>query len=74
MDYTPENTEDTLYILKEIPMSEVLKLIKGKWGFDVNLENIRIESDYIHTRCLTYDLYDPSDYDEYIVITHYKEN
>ncbi len=68
-NYTPTSTKDTLYILREVSLSDLLSTVKEKWGVDVNLEDIEISSEFIHTRCLGYDLHDHSDWDEYLVIT-----
>lgn len=69
-DYTPTDDDTTIYILGESPLSEIIARSKEKWGDDINFDAIEISSEYIHTRCLTYDLYDSSDYDEYIVVTY----
>jgi len=36
------------------------------------LEDIQITSEKIHTGCLTYDLYDSSDYTEFVILTRVK--
>lgn len=71
-EFTPDNDETTLYIEcqgRDIPFNEVLEQIKSHFGTDVDLETISISSDKIHTRCRHYDLYDSTDYDDYLVIT-----
>ena len=69
--YTPEDTETTLYVLS-IPglysLQDILDLAQSKWP-GVSLEDIQIEPEHIHTNCLTYVLYDASDYTEYLVLT-----
>lgn len=67
-NYTPVDTDDTLYLLENTTLSVMLDAIKEKWG-DVDFDNIRVDPQYIHTRCLGYDLYDASDFDNYLVIT-----
>lgn len=67
--FTPKDTETTFYILGESSLSNIIDLVKEKWGEDTDLDDVTIESEYIHTRCINYDLYDSSDYDEYIVVT-----
>lgn len=71
-NYTPEDTDNTIYILDGCSIQQILRAIKDKWG-DVDLNDVQIESTYIHTRCLGYDLYDSSDYDNYIEVTYYQQ-
>jgi hypothetical protein len=66
-NYIPEDSETTIYILGNCSLLEIIDKVKEKWG-NVNLDDVDIQPSYIHTRCLTYDLYDPSDYDNYIEV------
>ena len=68
--FTPENTPGKLYIdtCNDITFSDLIEMAKNYFGAGVNLDQLKITSEYIHTRCITYDLYDPNDYDNYIVI------
>lgn len=68
VNYTPVNTDDTIYLIDKATLADIVDAVKEKWG-DVHFDNITIESKYIHTRCLTYDQYDSSDFDNYLVIT-----
>lgn len=68
-NYTPEDSANTMYILESCSLQNIIYSVKNKWG-DVELDEIEIESSYIHTRCLGYDLYDSSDYDNYIEVTY----
>ncbi|UUW39714.1 hypothetical protein VP14_027 [Vibrio phage VPMCC14] len=68
-EFKPMDTDDTIYILDGISLKDLINTVKSKWGV-VDMKYIDIESEYIHTRCLSYDLYDCSDYDEYLVITY----
>lgn len=69
--YEPDNSDNTLYIrtsdTRNITMDELLEKIQNHFG-DVSMSNLAISSEYIHTRCITYDKYDPGDYDNFIVI------
>lgn len=71
----PENTETTLYIYcgmmgtYQQNFGFLLEAAKRHFGDNIDFFDLEITAEYIHTRCLTYDLYDPSDYDNYIVIT-----
>lgn len=67
--YLPDDTETTLYIRSGgHSLQDILDFAQSKWP-GVSLENIQIESEKIHTDCLTYDQYDPADYTEYLVLT-----
>jgi hypothetical protein len=43
-------------------------MARDRWGQDINLNDILIESERIHTRCIHYDLHDPSDWTDFIMI------
>lgn len=68
--YTPDNTATTLYLRSGsgYSLQDLLELAKEKWPGEA-LEDVQVESEYIHTNCLTYDQYDASDYTEYLVLT-----
>lgn len=67
-NYTPVDTNDTIYLLDTASLTDIINAVHEKWG-DVDFDNIRVDPQYIHTRCLGYDLYDASDFDNYLVIT-----
>ena len=70
--FTPDDTDTKIYL----PSSDyqylgsIIKKIKDKWGDDANLDDFVISAEYIHTECLYYDRYDPSDYENFIVIEY----
>ena len=64
----PKDTDTEFYIQNECTLSEILERVKDKWP-DVDIDNITIESEYRHVTCLTYDLYDPSNYERYIKVS-----
>ncbi len=67
----PENTETTLYIRSSYDGMHILDLIDQveiHFGESINNINVNIRSEKIHTRCIGYDLYDGSDWDDYIII------
>lgn len=68
--FTPDDTDTEMYIntFVSVDMEDVNNRIKEKWP-DAKLSDINIAAEYIHTDCLGYDLYDSSDYTNYIVIT-----
>jgi len=73
-DFQPDNTDKELYIdvgfmggRGAITVSSLLNKIREKWP-DANLDEVTITAEHIHTRCLTYDLYSHSDYDDFLLI------
>lgn len=72
-DYWPDDTDDTIYINADDghDLASIASIVKAKWPH-AKLEDISISSEYIHTECLTYDLYDPSDYTNFIILTKRK--
>lgn len=69
-DNYPENTETTLYIRSgyNLTLAELIEYARLHFKDDVDLDTLTITAEHIHTRCIGYDLYDGSDWDEYIVI------
>lgn len=68
-EFWPDNDDKTMYLTGEYSLSCILELIKEKWGEDVDMDKIHINSEYIQTNALGYDRYDPSDYTEFTVIS-----
>jgi len=68
VNYTPTNDSNTLYIQYTSSLSDLITQIREHFGPDISFDDITITPEYIHTRCLTYDCYDRSDYDNYLVI------
>lgn len=69
-DYWPDNTDTKIYIHCDTAaptLAEILQEIEEKWPGS-SAENIRISAEKIHTHCLGYDLYDPMDYTNFLVI------
>lgn len=71
---TPVNDENVLYLFFGCPVSELIAKIKEHFGDDANLDNFNISPEYIHTSCLSYDRYDPSDYQNFLVITRIEQD
>lgn len=67
----PKDDEKTIYLEDNggISFEQISNSIKEKWG-EVNPKLIEITSEYRHVTCLTYDLYDPTDYQNYIIINN----
>lgn len=69
--FTPDDTDTELYFdsTYRVTLSEIIEKAREKWGADISLDQLNISAKHIHTDCLGYDRYDPSDYTDYIVIT-----
>jgi hypothetical protein len=65
--YWPTDDESTIYIESSASLADIQNRISEKWG-NINAREITIESEYIHTNCLTYDLYDANDWTKFIII------
>ena len=70
-DYWPDDTETCFHLVSSCSNSlqDIIDRAKDKWGEDIDLDNISITSEKIHTHCLGYDQYDPSDYTDFIIVT-----
>lgn len=71
-NYDPDDGPDHFYLTSFAGLDEIIRIAQLKWGADLDLETIQIEACHIHTRCLTYDLHDPGDYDDFLLITRSK--
>lgn len=73
-NYTPDDTATRMYILSDLnlSMADIIDMAREKWPEwkwpDCSLSDLTITSEWIHTRCLTYDMYDHGDYDQYLII------
>jgi hypothetical protein len=67
--YWPDDTDTEIYIDSSLGTSldAILELILEKWP-NISLNDIIIESEYIHTDCIGYDLYDAGDWTNFILI------
>lgn len=77
IDRYPESTADTYYINMgssgdglNMSLDDLLTAAKIYFSEEgsVDLSKIEITTEYIHTRCIGYDLYDSGDYDLYIIL------
>lgn len=69
--FEPDNDENTLWIdinYSSISISEILERCSDHFG-KTTLDELTIEAENIHTDCLGYDEYDPTDYTMYLKIT-----
>lgn len=68
-DYWPDDDDNTIYRASSCDsLQDLINLAKEKWP-GTAMEDIEITSEKIHTSCLTYDLYDASDYTDFIILT-----
>lgn len=69
-NFTPDNNENTLYIESNYSMnlSYIMEKARQHFGESIIFNELSISSEHIHTRCLGYDQYDSSDWDNYLVI------
>lgn len=69
-DYWPDEDATTFYIAEhqDSSLQTIIERAKEKWGNDIDLSNITIRGENMHTSCLTYDAYDPSDYTDFVVV------
>lgn len=72
--FWPEDTDTELYIpsYSNTSLADLIEKAKKHFGEDVSLEDLEIGSEYIHTNCITYDLFDSSDWTDFVVITKVK--
>lgn len=70
--FWPDNNEEVLYVAssgyESTTFQYLIELAKEHFGDRFNIETVTIEAEHIHTNCLGYDQYDPSDYTNFFVI------
>jgi len=66
-DFWPDDTDTEMYLDYGTSLSTIMERIKEKWP-DATNDQIEISAEHIHTSCLYYDQYDPSDYTNFVVI------
>lgn len=69
-NYWPDDDDNTVYIpgdSGDISLESIILIIRDKWP-NTKFDGITISSENIHTTCLTYDLYDSSDYTQFVII------
>lgn len=70
-DFWPDDTDTMMYIesgYSSVKLNDLIEKINEKWPGS-KMSDFEISSEYTHTSCLGYDLYDSSDYTHFIVIT-----
>lgn len=71
--FWPDDTETEMYITESASLADIVGRCVQKWpGF--LFSDITIESKFIHTDCITYDLMDWGDYTNFLCITYNKKD
>lgn len=68
-DYLPDDTENTFYMLSDgcSTLCDIFEKAQKKWP-GITLDEIEIGAENIQTQCIGYDLYDSSDYSDFLVV------
>lgn len=70
VNYWPDNDDNTFYIAAdEIEFKELQDRAKEYFGSRFDEDKISIGFEKIHTSCIHYDLYDPGDWTDFIIVT-----
>lgn len=67
----PQDDENNIYVAdhgQHINLAEIINLVSEKWP-NIHLSDVIISQEHRHEKCLGYDLYDPTYYQNYIVIS-----
>jgi hypothetical protein len=70
--FWPENTPTELWIENynnDHKLTDVIEKAKEHFGASFDMDKLVLSPEYIHTNCITYDQYDPSDYTRFLKIT-----
>jgi len=67
-EFRPADTDTEFYLHTSANIEDILLAIKLKWP-KISLGDVEISAEHIHTRCLTYDLYDSGDYTDFLKIS-----
>jgi len=71
--FQPDDTETEFYLDSsyiKFNLGYVIELARKKWGESIEIYDIDLEAEYIHTECLGYDRYDPGDYTRYLRVEY----
>lgn len=69
--FTPDNDRNTLYLDHNYDtscMNDFWERIQEHFGSDIQMSDLTIGAEHIHTDCLGYGSYDSGDWTNYIVI------
>lgn len=70
-DFWPDDGPDHFWLMSDSQnnIAAIIEMARERWGQDINLNDILIESRRIHTECIYYDLHDPGDWTDFIRIS-----
>jgi hypothetical protein len=68
----PVDTDNDMWLSGYLSLSDILEKVKEKWP-DANIEDVEISSVNHHEYSVGYDLYDSSDYVQYIYVSLNKD-
>lgn len=68
-DFWPDDTDKEFYICEGAGLGLILEHAKSKFGDAIDINDLCIESEYIHTHCLYYDQYDGGDWTRFLKIS-----
>jgi hypothetical protein len=74
--FRPDDTENEFYVecgYESHNLLDILNKAVKKWPL-IEMSEIEIEADYIHTDCIGYDQYDAGDYTKYLRISRVAKN
>lgn len=68
--FWPDNTPTELWLGSDYSTSiqDLIDKAKEHFGQEIKLDDLIISSEYIHTDCLYYDLYDAGDWTKFVKI------
>jgi hypothetical protein len=66
--FEPDNADECFYLRSGFSLQEILEQAQTKWP-GISPAELNIKAEHIQTDCLGYDLYDSSDYTNFICIT-----
>jgi hypothetical protein len=67
--FWPDDTDDEMYLTggSQYSLAAIIEMCREKWP-DTDFNDLVFESEKIQTDCLGYDLYDPCDHTDFIII------
>lgn len=66
--FWPDDDDSTFYIESYASLGCIMSKAAEKWP-GASVDDIEITAEYIHTDCLGYDLFDSSDYTNFLRVT-----
>lgn len=66
--FWPDDDENTMWFTSEQAFGDILTEVRLKWP-TVRIESLTISAEHVHTDCIGYPRYDPSDYTDFIKVS-----